>query len=147
MRYIKEFFRSIKNLFLYFKLIWSDRDWDYQYLLFILKFKITRMRKYAEKVTVNRVMNAQHQIKYMKLSEKMLDKIIEGDFSDKDFWKDDEHFWDPVENEPEFKQLRIESPHSEEERRNQILKEHNYETKYHKTFWHILEKRIRTWWD
>lgn len=36
---------GLKNLIKYFKLVWNDRDWDYQYMLEFLSFKAKNMSK------------------------------------------------------------------------------------------------------
>jgi hypothetical protein len=40
-----DFFYGIKNLFVWFKIIWNDRQWDYIFLLELLKFKLALMEK------------------------------------------------------------------------------------------------------
>lgn len=41
---IKRFFGKIKKIFEYMPLLWRDEDWDYGYLLDLIKFKLIRMR-------------------------------------------------------------------------------------------------------
>ena len=43
---IRDIRYGIKNLFLWFKIIWFDRNWDYVYLLIILERKLDYMEKY-----------------------------------------------------------------------------------------------------
>ena len=38
---------GISNLIKWFKIIWNDRDWDFAYLLKILRFKLENMRDSA----------------------------------------------------------------------------------------------------
>ena len=44
MTYIKNLYNKIKNLIIWFPIIWNDKNWDYAYLLQILEFKLTLMR-------------------------------------------------------------------------------------------------------
>lgn len=47
---MKSYFRNLKqsfiNFYQYFNIIWNDRDWDYNFTLLLLKFKLTRQAKY-----------------------------------------------------------------------------------------------------
>jgi hypothetical protein len=43
--YPKNFIIGIKNLILWFPVIWGDRDWDQHYILEVLKFKIRKQAK------------------------------------------------------------------------------------------------------
>lgn len=49
---IDTFFRSIhigiKNIFKYLPIIWNDRDWDYEYCVKLLRFKLKNMSKYLK---------------------------------------------------------------------------------------------------
>ncbi len=40
---IRQLIISIKNLIYYFKVVWSDRDWDYSFINYILLAKLKKM--------------------------------------------------------------------------------------------------------
>lgn len=42
-RFFKDFFNGIRNLVVWFPVIWRDRDWDWQYLSDIMQFKLNKM--------------------------------------------------------------------------------------------------------
>lgn len=46
---IKSFFNSIKNLIIYFPIIWKDRDWDYAYTTELLIFKLKKQANFINK--------------------------------------------------------------------------------------------------
>lgn len=41
---MKIFFEKIIKIFKYIVLLWHDEDWDYAYLLYIIEFKLKRMK-------------------------------------------------------------------------------------------------------
>ena len=43
-----DLFYGIENLIYYFKVIWRDRDWDYEYVLELLHYKLKRMSVYMD---------------------------------------------------------------------------------------------------
>lgn len=49
---IKRFFRKLINIFQFTLLALHDEDWDYDYLIELIKFKCEKMRKYFRKSTV-----------------------------------------------------------------------------------------------
>lgn len=49
MHYIKNFIRSLKNLWVWFPIIWKDRNWDYYYFFVLLEKKLKLMKEQFEK--------------------------------------------------------------------------------------------------
>ena len=47
--YFRNGYRRIKRFIIWFPIIWKDEDWDSAYLLEIIRFKISRMRREIEK--------------------------------------------------------------------------------------------------
>ena len=43
---IKRFFKKIVRVLEFIKLGWQDEDWDFDYMLELIKFKCEKMRKY-----------------------------------------------------------------------------------------------------
>jgi len=52
MNNIKRFFYNIKNIYGWSKILWNDFDWDYNYLLKIMQYKLSKMKYYFENDTV-----------------------------------------------------------------------------------------------
>jgi hypothetical protein len=46
---IKRLFNKIIKIFQYIPLLWKDEDWDYSYLLELIKFKLKRIKKQLRK--------------------------------------------------------------------------------------------------
>ena len=75
---ISVYFKTIygfRNLYIWFHIIWNDRDWDYQYLNELIRFKLKRMehshRKYSQH-TNNEVYADQIKKCYI-----LLDRIVD----------------------------------------------------------------------
>ena len=43
---IRRFFKGIKNIFAYMGIIYRDNDWDYDFFIELVEFKLKRMRNY-----------------------------------------------------------------------------------------------------
>jgi len=49
---VKKFFQKIKRVFQFIPIAWNDEDWDYDYLLELIKFKCEKMRSYFRKSNI-----------------------------------------------------------------------------------------------
>lgn len=141
--YVKQFFRSLGNLIKYFPIIWRDRDWDHFYFYLLMKKKLEGMRDYQK--YKGHAINSLYTAERINLAITLLDKIIEDDFKDDEFWKDVKYNW--ISLDDEYSTLNRISKHTDEEILEQINKEHKLKRKYIKTFFSVLEKRIETFWD
>src|ERR1051325_2723979 len=75
---IYDFFRQLKRLIEYIPVIWKDRDWDYHYLLVMLKYKLSRHRKDMENDTWHT--QAKRRAKEMRTCELLLDRLIKDEY-------------------------------------------------------------------
>ena len=73
-QFFKNLYYNIRRIIIWFPVIWNDRNWDYDYLFEILKFKIKQIRYRTEKLKM--FDSWEHKVKYMKLCEKLLDLIM-----------------------------------------------------------------------
>lgn len=64
----------------YAPLLWEDRDWDYAYLLRMMRFKIQRMRKSMERNTV--IANAEDYVAETAAIDVLLRNVIDEDPDD-----------------------------------------------------------------
>lgn len=80
LRYIPNRLKAgLKNLFKWFPIIWRDRDFDYAYLLEIVKFKLQNMIScFNSHIEVTSTSN---EVRYMKICISLIEKI-ESDFYD-----------------------------------------------------------------
>ena len=72
---MNKFFRFVKRLYIWAPILWQDRDYDYTYLLRIMSFKISLMRK--EISTNNRHTSAMETAKQMRLTELYLNRLAD----------------------------------------------------------------------
>lgn len=73
-------FQGIKNIMKWFDVIQDDRDWDYRYITNVLKFKIKNTCNYIEEK--QRHLDWQRDVKYMKISLNLMDRIWSDEYSD-----------------------------------------------------------------
>lgn len=131
--------RGILNLFHWFKIIWSDRNFDPYYFYKLSHHKLNMMINSFEKKSY--AVNAWYQIQYMKKARNILEKIISDEFILKAEY--DKYLTKSDKLEDYFK--------LSEENTKALLelnkKEYLLRQKHIKTFFHILEKRLEHWWD
>ena len=126
IREIKDYIKydipyGIKNLIKWFPLVWKDRDYDHNYILYALKFKIHNTRKLHERN--KRHVGVEKEIHCMKVCEILLDRLI----------KDDYYLM-------HYNKLRIDN-------RKAIIRTNNSKIGDKNYLFHILSKRIDSWWD
>lgn len=82
MNKLIEFFDNFKifckNLWIYKKILWNQRDWDYAYLLNLEKFKFSLMIKHFIN---NPYVDHDNDIKWISICIKLIDIILEEDSS------------------------------------------------------------------
>lgn len=149
---------GIINLIKWFPIIWKDRDWDYGFILDILKFKLTNVenmfRYYGNHVDSKRDADNVHKALLY------LDRMINYDHHDNVFKHHDKK-WGRIKME--FKDLDdgrslldITRPNAKTEE-DKIRENKEYrkflevvekqEVQDYKMFFDHLKKYIKTWWD
>lgn len=73
-------YERIKHLKAWIPFIWKDHDWDFQYLLNVMEFKIRRMRKNFEQCEVHCGTHAK-AIKQMIVASELLKRISQDDYT------------------------------------------------------------------
>lgn len=68
-----DFIQGIKNLFKWFKIVWNDRDFDYVFILYVLKFKLDNTANNIEKYS--RHVGNERDVQRIRLCVRLLDKI------------------------------------------------------------------------
>lgn len=66
---------GFKNLYQWFRIIWSDRNWDHTYFLQIMKFKIERMADYHESRQF--YVGWENNVKWMRTCVRLIDRMID----------------------------------------------------------------------
>jgi hypothetical protein len=90
--YPSRFLRGVKNLIEWFPIIWEDRDYDSQYLMDLMKFKIEKMYKYQD--SLNSHTSTQRNVEIMKTVVKLMDKVQEETYR--------HEYYDYIDSEFEF---------------------------------------------
>ena len=148
------FKESIVNVIRWFPTIWKDRDWDYDYLLEILKKKIEFMSEYTKKYGHSD--GLEEDAKQMDEAVSLINKVQEGYFEEafkpfNDLYPDFEpemHFEDDKKHEG-FKILQVEYESKEQENLyHKCLSDVRklYEEGKRNLF-DLLNDNIDGWWD
>lgn len=151
---------GVKNLFIWFPVIWKDRWWDHHYFFIILHKKLSLMEKnFRER---GHHLNHEKDADKMRLCVLLLDRIIEDKYLNMVYKDHDKKWgetnWDftPCEDHEGYSELNItRSNVKTEEEKIQESKE--YKKLMYKpdkllqqdidTLFKMLNKHIRTWWD
>lgn len=157
----KKFYWNIKNLIIWFPIIWNNRYWDYYYLIRIMRFQMLKMADFFESDnTVSR--DIENNAKRIRTVIKLMDKVYEEDYAFEyldqieDLYGKRKFESYPVENNPQLKKLSIEytNDYSNEElkridkhEKELFLKSHEKQEKAHRILWKMIEQNIRKWWD
>jgi hypothetical protein len=70
---IRMFFRTVKNMFRWFPIIWKDEDWDDHFIFEIFKFKLKNQAKYIGNRDFHT--RAKRDAEIMNLCVRLMEKI------------------------------------------------------------------------
>jgi hypothetical protein len=81
--------RGLINLYVWFPIIWKDRNWDHSFILDIIKFKLKQQSLYIG--NENRHTRAKKDARDMIICVNLIEKINDGFYESEyfDFYKDD----------------------------------------------------------
>jgi hypothetical protein len=104
--FYRNFLLGIKNLKVWFPIIWKDRDWDDSFIFEVLKFKLKKQAKYISEK--DRHLDSQLDAKRMRLCVDLIDKI-QSEFYQMEYFNylKDEN-WFELEEDSEFYVLKSE---------------------------------------
>ena len=154
---IKRIFKKIYKILCYLPLLWRDEDWDYEYMLLLLRHKINNL---GTTILGNDIIKESKDV-YNSTQEvvKAIDKFLKADevFSEL-YGKNYEHIneiidYDVVYNNDNTSSLQAMingRPISEEE--GNLLKRFykdmtKFENESWDSIWDLIKKHGRTWWD
>ncbi len=157
-QYVTPFFylKNYKRMFKWFPVIWNDREWDYLFLLDILKHKLENDSVYYENDGVT--VNSKKVAKQMKMCIALIDRISKDDYSmfmlDKLDEKYGEFIFLPTEREG-YTSLTRENLKDNEKLHEQYRKDskrfldyevcmRNQDKEY---LFDTMKKHIFRWWD
>ena len=122
----------IKNILRWIPILWNDHDWDGDYTIRLLKYKISHVRKYHEKH--RRFEGWENEVKWMKVVERLAEAKISGHY-----WKVDELYFNSKNMPNNYR--------SYYEIVGKDVGRDYMEDKCEKLFWKILMWKNKFWWD
>lgn len=161
---VYDFYKRLKNLFVWFKIIWNDKDWDSVYLMEIFKFKMERMLKYFEEGdSILAESERQRVIEGLRTSIKLIQKAIIDEEYSYEFVREIESIYGErnfvfkdIEENPNLKSLEIEwkvdyteeqIKELEEKINNAYRKGSEKQKKAQELTFKFINHRFREWWD
>lgn len=130
---------GVRNLYVYFPLIWTTRDWDSYYIYDFLQFKIKRHREYIDSRA--RHVGYEKSVKKMRTAELLIERLKEDDYVYcKSDWSGEGmrvHYYHPL------------APKRSDERDFQWVfeLESRRKTQDKELLYKILSRNIDKWWD
>jgi hypothetical protein len=148
------FLDSIQRLFIWFPVIWKDRDWDYHYLYEVLKKKIELMSKFEKKYAWST--KSEEVAKQMDEAVRLIDKVNDDCIEEalEPFYNVYPNFnlemsFSDSEDNLKFKTISFKYDSEEQEKlyddclsKADVIRE-NYKKKLFK----LLKDKIDWWWD
>ena len=117
--------RRIKHILNWLPILWGDRDWDYDFLLRIMEFKLNRMANCIEKN--NHLLYNDQYVREMRVCATLLNRIRE----DKYCYNEREDL-NRVDKKSYLRVLR----------KAEKIKDHDIEL-----FFKLFKSQYRHWWD
>ena len=148
------FFASIERLFIWFPVIWKDRDWDYHYLYEVLKKKIELMSNFEKKYAW--AGKAEEVAKQMDEAVRLIDKVNDDCIEEalEPFYKvypnfESEMLFEDSKDNPKFKTINFKYDSEEQEKlyHECISKSDEIRERYKKQLFKLLKDKIDWWWD
>ena len=128
-----DIYYGLKNLWAWKGLIWTDRDWDYMYLIIMLKFKMKQMHKSQDSSTWKTV-TADHHLQKLKICIEICERYIE-----------DEYNSEGIDNHPIVgTNFSVKDPVAF---RRELLKASKLKKRDVEMLFKYMERYLETWWD
>jgi len=153
-RFIRNLIRSIKSVVVWLPTIWRDRDWDYVYLLIIMRKKMSLMEKFFAS---DKALTADHKkiANSIKKCREILDRLIEDNYIE-DRYEEYYERWGHPELKVEDGKLEIYYKNvitEEDERtrkdefRNLVIREMEGKENDKNLLFEKMAQSITSWWD
>jgi hypothetical protein len=156
--FFRKIITGIKNLFLWFPVIWNDRQWDYYFFFILLRKKLVLMEKHFRTKAISE--SAYKDADNMKQCIKLLNRLINESYHnavfeshDKKWGELDIKFSDSNEDKMgkiEFIRPNVTEENSEQERkefRECLLIEDTLRNKDINNLFKTIKNEILKWWD
>lgn len=151
---MRRFFESVRRVFVWFPIVWKDRDWDYDYLYEVLKKKLQLMSQYEKKyacadkseevakqmdeviLLIEKQQNGYHDEAFKEFYDTYPDfesDIIFNDDPNHKGWSTIEFKYDNEEQEKLYSKCLHKLPKLEEDGKNKLFD--------------LIKENIDSWWD
>jgi hypothetical protein len=164
----KNFFRNLKyyfkNIIKWSPILWQDRDWDHNYIISALRFKIEKTAKYISEN--RRYVGYERDVERMNLVIRLIDKMQDEYYSCEyqDYYKSDFRF-EKIENSElsllhsDMLENNLEEYFKKYPNTYKLFPEHNenlkialrmgnhLHAKCKRILFKLLEQNIEKWWD
>lgn len=137
---------NIKNIFDWSKVLWNNFDWDGNFLLEIMEYKLQRMKKYMEVDTVIIREEADKDVAEMDLCLDAIRHLISNDYEESII--DEYHEKYPIDWEHYLEQLNTPMPKEQKKDWKEMHK--NIDTlkdKYKHQLFDTLREKYNWWGD
>ena len=131
------FFKQTKTLFQYLPIIWRDRDWDSNYILYLLRYKLDRMQKEFQK---GQHVGCEIEAQQMRRCIRLIDRITKDEYFDELLDYKNTYIYGNQEDEKDLEK------HLERCRLDYLKAEEMAQRDWDVLF-SILHKKMRRWWD
>ena len=163
--YVMDVLIGVKNIIIYSKIIYRDRDWDYAFLLYLLRFKLMRMKRYFGNSNI--IIEKERREVEDQITEviDLIDMYHCDEFCDKEYadhtarWGERRFSFEPVnDSNNQYVGRKCDFTYEKaktEEETNQASMEmmdiHHLSDKQKQecwnAFWRKLSERAQWWWD
>jgi len=155
IHYFRNIKQGIKNLFIWFPVVWDDRWWDHYYLFIILRFKLglveKNFRKYGHHI------DAKKDADVMKYCCGILDRLIADEYYE-EACKEHDLKWGRMDMKVEWANGKVDFIHpnvkTEEDKfieRKEFLECIKVKDQLEKDdvteLFKIMSRNVRKWWD
>jgi hypothetical protein len=155
----KHLYRFCIKVIQYMPILYKDEDWDYHFLLILIRYKLSRMRKCIKKNNI--LLHTDKYCNQMKQIEDLIELILEDDFT-KEEDRTHELKWGKLQiesipipgqlaSECRFLHLNVRTKKDEEEERKEHRKIMFLEMRRKKAAWNklwsLLDKHCGNFWD
>lgn len=152
--------RDKKRLKKYSKFLRKNYDWDYNYIIDLLRYKIKRVRKYIKKHDIIEKQTLDEIVSQMTETEQLLERVVSYDYGSDLEREFIEKFGGKIRYNTKFKKnhvLEIERDYSEinenqiEEAKKEFEQMHEREFELRKAdlkkAFDLMTENIWSWWD
>jgi len=154
---IKRFYRKIKNILSWMPILWENYEWDYVYLLKIIKKKLELMEDFYLHSEQAYSLDSEKTADDIREAIAILDRMIECDYLSVALEKFDEKYpdyeWGKFDTKPvEGRTDAVEWVNDMTEEQQKLFREcgkisDDMENLDYEAFFNYLKNRLRFWWD